>query len=136
VPICCQLLIYPATDAVGEYASQREPDSGILSQADAKWFASLYLSGPADAQDVRMSPLRAASLAGLPPAIVVVCEFDPLRDQGLAYADALVAAGVPTETLYFAGHVHGFLSMAAVVPSARAAVDEILAAFRRTLTAA
>ncbi len=135
VPIVCQLLIYPATDAVGEYPSLREPDVGILSRTDTKWFMNHYLNSPADARHVRVSPLLAPSLAGLPRALVVVCEFDPLRDQGLAYAEALSAAGVPTEKLYFAGHVHGFLSLAPVVPSARAAVNEILAAFRRALEA-
>jgi acetyl esterase len=133
VPLSCQLLIYPATDSVNEYPSQREPDVGLLSQADASWFMGHYLTRPEDRQNPRMSPLLASSLVGLPPAIVAVCEFDPLRDQGVAYADALTAAGVPTEKLYFAGHVHGFLSLAPVVPSARAAVDELLHAFRRVL---
>ena len=133
VPLVCQLLIYPATDSVNEYPSQREPDVGLLSHGDTVWFMGHYLSSPEDRKHPRMSPLRAASLAGLPPAIVAVCEFDPLRDQGIAYADALRAAGVPTEKLYFAGHVHGFMSLAAVVPSARTAVDEILVALRRAL---
>ena len=136
VPLVCQLLIYPATDSLNAYPSQREPDVGLLTQSDTAWFLGHYLNSPEEHKDPRMSPLLAASLADLPRAIVAVCEYDPLRDQGVAYAEALTAAGVPTEKLYFAGHVHGFMSLAPVVPSARTAQDELLAAFRSALYSA
>lgn len=128
-----QLLIYPATDLAGDYASTKEPGVGLLHPEDTAWFLDHYLNGPADRNDPRASPLRAASLSGLPAAVVALCEYDPLRDEGKAYAAALRAAGVPTTELYFAGHIHGFLNFAAILPSARAAVEEICAAFRSIL---
>ena len=131
--LCCQLLIYPATDAAGDYASMREPGVGLLHPADTSWFLGHYLSNQAERHDPRMSPLRAASLAGLPRAIVVVCEYDPIRDEGLAYEEALRAAGVASELLHFAGQVHGFISFAPLVPSAREALQQILAALRQAL---
>jgi acetyl esterase len=132
-PLICQLLIYPATDSVAEYPSQHEPDVGLLHQADVRWFMGHYLADPADCRDPRFSPLRASSLAGLPRAIVALAEYDPLRDQGAAYAEALRAAGVPTELQLFKGHIHGFMSLAAAVPSAGAAQAEMLRALRRVL---
>lgn len=128
-----QLLIYPATDLAGDYPSKKEPGVGLLHPEDSTWFLGHYLNGPDDRNDPRASPLRAASLAGLPAAVVVVCEYDPLRDEGKAYAAALQAAGVPTTELFFAGHIHGFFSLAALIPSARAAQEEICTAFRRIL---
>jgi len=135
LPLCCQLLIYPATDSVGDYPSLHEPDVGLLHRADMNWFTNHYLSGPADHGDPRFSPLRASSLAGLPQAIVALAEFDPLRDQGAAYAQALRAAGVPTKESVYAGQVHGFMSLAALVPSAGVAQAEILLALRQALHA-
>lgn len=131
--LICQLLIYPATDAAGDYPSKKEPGIGFLHPEDAGWFMNHYLSQPDEYHDPRVSPLRASSLAGLPHAIVAVCEYDPLRDEGIAYARALQAAGVPTEELYFPGHIHGFTGLAAVVPSARIARDQLLSALRRVL---
>ena len=77
------------------------------------WFWDLYCS-PADRTDPRASPLR-GKLAGLPPAFVVTCEFDPLRDEGIAYAEALAAAGVPVEQLKARGHFHSSFTMVDVV---------------------
>jgi acetyl esterase/lipase len=77
------------------------------------WFWDLY-SSPADRGDPRASPLR-GKLAGLPPAFVVTCEFDPLRDEGIAYAEALTAAGVPAEQLQARGHFHSSFTMVDVV---------------------
>lgn len=131
--LCCQLLIYPATDAAGDYPSMHEPGVGLLHPADTSWFLGHYLSGQAERHDPRMSPLRATSLAGLPRAIVVVCGYDPIRDEGIAYEKALRAAGVPSELLYFAGQIHGFMSFGPIVPSAREALHQILAALRGAL---
>ena len=131
--LCCQLLIYPATDAAGDYPSMHETGVGVLHPSDTSWFLGHYLSSEAERHDPRMSPLRAASLAGLPRAIVVVCGYDPIRDEGIAYEKALRAAGVPSELLYFAGQIHGFISFAPMVPSAREALHEVLASLRKAL---
>jgi acetyl esterase/lipase len=77
------------------------------------WFWDLYCA-PADRTDPRVSPLR-GKVAGLPPAFVVTCEFDPLRDEGIAYADAMAAAGVPVEQLKAHGHFHSSFAMVDVV---------------------
>ncbi|MGY3235128.1 acetyl esterase/lipase [Bradyrhizobium sp. USDA 4448] len=77
------------------------------------WFWDLYCS-PADRTDPRVSPLR-GNVAGLPPAFVVTCEFDPLRDEGIAYAEAMAAAGVPVEQLKAHGHFHSSFPMVDVV---------------------
>jgi acetyl esterase len=124
VPLAGQLLVYPATDMAGEYASRTENGDGyFLTLADVEWFSAHYtgvaggqaaLSDTAVAElaaDPRLSPIRAASLAGLPPAVVVTAEFDPLRDEGNAYAEALAAAGVPVAHRQFPGLIHGFYGL-------------------------
>ena len=111
-----QLLIYPATDAVGHYPSGLENAEGyFLTDVDIRWFGAQYLSSPEDARDPRFSPLLADDLAGLPPATVITAEYDPLRDQGRAYAAALEKAGVEVEDRLEPGMVHGFWSMKGVV---------------------
>ena len=90
---------------------------------------------PADRTDPRAAPLRAASLAGLPPALVVTCEFDPLADEGAAYADALAAAGVETRHLSCAGLVHTSIPAVGMITSAADARVEIAAALRQMLGA-
>jgi len=94
------------------------------------WFWDLY-SSPADRADPRVSPLR-GKLAGLPPAYVVTCEFDPLRDEGIAYADALAAAGIAVEQLQARGHFHSSFTMVDVVitgVSGRARMAEAMRRF-------
>ena len=81
-----------------------------------EWFWDHY-ADPADRADPKASPLRAADLSGLPPAFVVTCEFDPLRDEGIAYAEALAAAGVPVDGFTARGHTHTSLTMVDVVLS-------------------
>ena len=81
------------------------------------WFWDHYCD-PADRTDPRVAPLRAADLSGLPPAYIVTCEFDPLRDEGNAYAEALAAAGVPVTHVQARGHTHTSLTMVDVIPSA------------------
>lgn len=81
-----------------------------------KWFLDYYAE-PEVRDDPRIAPLRAADLSGLPPAIVVVAEFDPLRDEGIAYAEALAAAGVSTQPIQARGHTHLSLTMVDVVVS-------------------
>jgi acetyl esterase len=95
------------------------------------WFIAHYLRGPADEADWRASPLRAASLRGLPPAFVVTAGFDPLCDQGQAYAQALRAAGVPVVHEHFAGQIHGFLSMGRIVADAGRLIEMAAAKLKR-----
>ena len=93
--LAAQLLIYPGTDFAGGYPSETENAEGFfLTRADMEWFREQYLAG-ADPSDPRLSPIAAPDLSGLPPAVVATAEFDPLRDQGDAYARALEEAGVP-----------------------------------------
>jgi acetyl esterase/lipase len=96
-----------------------------------KWFCDHY-ADEADRSDPRASPLRADNLAGLPPAIVITSEFDPLRDEGIAYADALAAAGVPVQHIAARGHTHTSLTMVDMVISGakiRAEIADALRAF-------
>jgi acetyl esterase len=86
-----------------------------------------YLTNEAEGHDWRASPLRAADHANLPPALVVTCEFDPLRDEGEAYAERLRAAGVPVKLHRFDGMIHGFFWMTQVIPQAQQLIDEIAA---------
>src|SRR5690606_15557757 len=98
------------------------------------WFRDHYI-GRADPDDPSISPLLAPDLSGQCPAIVVTAGYDPLRDEGDAYAKALAAAGVPTQHLRFPTLLHSFVQMTGVVPAARAAMLEIAGALRRTLHA-
>ena len=93
------------------------------------WFWDLYCS-PADRTDPRVSPLR-GKLEGLPPAFVATCEFDPLRDEGVAYAEALAAAGVPVEQLKARGHFHSSLTMVDVVITGVSGRVQMAEALRR-----
>lgn len=103
-----QLLVYPVTDLVGEQPSMIENGTGMmLTKELMDWFAEQYLGGR-DGSNPRVSPLRASDLSGLPPALVITAELDPLRDEGEAYAAALADAGVPTELVRYDGQIHGF----------------------------
>jgi acetyl esterase/lipase len=112
--IAGQLLLCPVTDCAAERPSYEENATGyFLTRALMYWFKDLYCS-PADRSDPRASPLH-GKLSGLPPALVVTCEFDPLRDEGVAYAEALAASGVPVEQLKAHGHFHSSFTMVDVV---------------------
>jgi acetyl esterase len=129
-----QLLIYPAVDALGDYPSRTENARGYFLEKDTMdWFYGHYAGAWDDAKDPRLSPLHAADLSGLPPAVVVTAEFDPLRDEGEAYGEALRAAGVQARVRRYDGLIHGFFAMGAVSPAAQAAVDETCAAFGELL---
>lgn len=133
-PLCLQLLLYPATDMDGSYPSQQDPAmDGILHHRDLPWFLNHYVAEGTARSDPRLSPLRAQSLQGLPPAIVVTCELDPLRDEGEAFAEKLRAAGVPVTSWCADGQFHGFYQLSPLLPSARAAQDRTLAALRTAL---
>jgi len=129
-----QLLLYPVTDTDFERPSYVENGEGYLLEAVAmKWFFDHYAPEPGQRREAYCSPLRATDLAGLPPALVITAEFDPLRDEGEAYADGLKAAGVPTTQTRYDGMTHGFFGMGAIVEGAREAVDQAAAALREAL---
>jgi acetyl esterase len=107
-------------------------DTGVgYSHPPQTWVGSarLYLGGR-DAATPRVSPMLASDLSRLPPAMVITAEFDPLRDEGLAYADALQAAGVPVERLHFDGEIHGFFDFD-FLPDSAVARSRAAAAIRR-----
>jgi acetyl esterase len=121
--IALQVLIYPATDMAADAPSHREFADGYMLTRDAiLWFKGLYLNGPEDEADWRASPLRAGDLAGLPPAYVITAGFDPLRDEGRAYADRLRGAGVQVTYECFAGQIHGFITMGGAIAAAHHAI--------------
>jgi acetyl esterase len=109
------------TDVVGNYAEATEnarfpsraenAEGYFLSRAVMEWFAGHYLADARHGVDWRVSPLRAKKLAGLAPAVVCTAWFDPLRDEGKAYADALAAAGVATKYHQGAGLIHGYFGL-------------------------
>lgn len=110
-PLRFQLLVYPATDLTMTHPSITENGEGfLLTEATMRWFVRHYIGGR-DASNPRISPLRASSLAGLPPALVITAEYDPLRDEGEAYAHALEAAGVTSELIRYDGQIHGFVGL-------------------------
>jgi acetyl esterase/lipase len=114
--IVAQLLVTPVTDSdLTRRSYEENADGYILTTPLMEWFWNHY--DPPDRGDPRVAPLRAANLSGLPPAMVVTCEFDPLRDEGKAYAEALLAAGVHTQHLPARGHTHTSLTMVDVVLS-------------------
>ncbi len=129
--IAGQLLVCPVTDCTFDRPSYTDNATGyFLTRSLMYWFWDLYCS-PADRTDPRVSPLR-GKLEGLPPAFVATCEFDPLRDEGVAYGEALAAAGVPVEQLKARGHFHSSLTMVDVVVtgvSARVQMAEALRGF-------
>ncbi|MGN6576673.1 MAG: alpha/beta hydrolase [Nocardioides sp.] len=132
--IAAQLLVYPATDVLGDYASRIDNAEGyFLDLPLMAWFMEHYAADASHHADPRLSPLRASSLAGLPPAVVVTAEYDPLRDEGEAYADALSEAGVRVELRRFDGLIHGFFDMGPHSAGAQAAVEETCGLFAKLL---
>jgi acetyl esterase len=131
-----QLLVYPATDLTCSARSHALFARGFLLEASTiRFYIDQYVRTPADIDDPRASPLKAASFAGLPPAMVVTAGFDPLRDEGRAYADALAAAGVPVTYRNDAGMVHGYLAMSGAIDVAKDAMAEAVRELRDALGA-
>lgn len=119
-----QVLIYPATDFAMNHPSHSEPETSLLlTHSVIKWFIDHYM-GDADRNDWRASPARATH-AGLPPAYVLVAGADPLRDEGIEYADRLKQAGVAVTYRYFPGQFHGFFTMGKLLNQANIAASEI-----------
>jgi acetyl esterase len=129
--IAFQWLIYPAVDFTADNESLRVNGDGyLLTRAAIRWTESRYLSNVLERTDPRASPALAADLAGLPPALVQTAEYDPLRDEGKAYAEALAAAGIAVEYRQYDGMIHGFMRMGAVVDRAGVALSDGAQALR------
>jgi acetyl esterase len=127
-----QLLVYPVTDHDFTTPSYVEHgDSGLLlGSAEMAWFWDHYAPDEQDRSDPRASPLRAADHSGLPPAYVVIAEYDPLRDEGLAYAEKLRAAGVPVTVRRYDDQLHVFFTLVNYLESADEAVRDAARAIR------
>jgi acetyl esterase/lipase len=124
--LALQLLIYPVTDLSSfETDSHRELAEGyFLTRGAMDWFSGHYLASADQKRHPEVSPLLAPDLGGLPPALVITAEFDPLRDEGEAYAERLKQAGVPVTAKRYPGMIHGFVSMRGVVSGGRQAIQE------------
>jgi acetyl esterase/lipase len=126
-PIALQVLVYPVTDLSSfDTASYREFADGYgLTASEMQWFRAQYLSRPDDAYSPHASPLLAPDLHGLPPALIITAECDPLRDEGEAYARRLEVSGVPVRCTRYPGMVHPFFSWVGGVPEALQAIGEV-----------
>jgi acetyl esterase len=143
ITLAAQLLVYPVTDVAGNFADAKEnarfpsrtenAEGYFLSRAVMQWFAGHYLSDATHGTDWRVSPLRAKSLAGLAPAIICTAWFDPLRDEGKAYADALAAAGIATKYHPGAGLIHGYFGLGDASETARHEAQRARADFKALL---
>jgi acetyl esterase/lipase len=137
--LAMQILVYPVTDLGMGSASYAESGEGYgLTREDMRWYRDRYLRGESDVADARASPLRAPDLSRLPPAYVVTAGFDPLHDEGAAYAQRLADAGVAVTYECFEGQIHGFLLMGGAMAAANHAVYRMGQAirsrfFRRTM---
>jgi acetyl esterase len=136
-PLCGQLLIYPVTDyhSPGTPSYRENAEGYGLTRDTMVWFWNHYLSDPADAAHRYASPLRASDFSGLPPAMVVTAEFDPLRDEGEQYAEKLRAAGTSAVTLRWTGMNHGFFFWVGLVDKAGDAMNESCAWLREMFDA-
>ena len=133
VPVIAQGPIYPAVDSSKVYPSYEQfADGFLLTRASMDWFSDAYR---ADIEHMRGSPLK-ADLAGMPPAAIVTASLDPIRDQGRAYAAALIEAGVPVIYREAVGTVHGFVTLRKAIPSAVGDVAAYLAALKTVIAEA
>jgi len=133
-PLTAQLLVYPNTCyEAGTRSLADNDDESMFNRRSVAWYWGHYLNSPADGSDPLASPLLAADHAGLPPALVITAEYDPLRDEGEQYAHRLRAAGVPTELTRYDGMMHGFFLMSATLDGGRRAVDQAVAFLRERL---
>jgi len=128
-----QLLVYPVTDyhTAGMPSYAENADGYSLTRDSMIWFWNHYLNNPTEATHPHVAPLRADSLRGLPPALVITAGYDPLRDEGDRYAERLQSEGVPTVHSRYPGMIHGFFGMTGVVDQAQAAIDEACAWLRQ-----
>jgi acetyl esterase len=124
--LACQVLVYPNVDYRADTASMRENDDPcFFNRHSVTWYWRHYLARPSDGADPLASPLRADSLRGLPPALVMTAEYDPLRDEAEAYAERLRRSDVPVELVRYDGMVHGFFTMTGTLEAARKAMSQV-----------
>ena len=130
-----QVLIYPVTSAApGDLPSHTEFGEGyVLSRKAMEAFSRHYFGGDGRAPDWRGAPLLADDLGGLPPALVLVGAYDVLRDDGVAYANAMMEAGVQVSLIEYSGMSHGFINMAATMTAGRLALSQVASALRHAL---
>jgi acetyl esterase len=130
-----QVLVYPVTNHdFGTVSYEENGDDYLLTREMMQWFWNHYLNSAAEGRQPLASPLAAGSLAGLPPALVLTAEFDPLRDEGEAYAARLKDAGVRVRQKRFPGQIHGFWQMVGVFPMALEAAGDVAAELRVAFT--
>jgi len=134
-PLVLQLLLYPVLDYSFERPSHRENGEGYFLTNDMmRWFWRQYLNSDTDGESHLASPVRAKYLQGVAPAAIYTAEFDPLRDEGAAYAAKLREAGVPVQYKCCEGLIHGFMGMAKVVEPAKRALEDAAATLRAAFT--
>lgn len=130
-----QVLIYPAVGLSGESASiDRYAQGYFFGKAELAWTYAQYVTDSAQFSDPRVQPILSKNLADLPPALIVVPEFDILRDDGEKYGELLMKAGGRVEQKRYAGTIHGFVNMGGAIPAGRAAVSHIAARLRLALS--
>ena len=133
-PPCLQWLVYPITDLAFDSRSFVSfGERFLVTKADMEWTRAHYLNDLREIADPRASPLRVGDLAGLAPALVYTAGFDPLRDEGQAYADKMTAAGVKVIYREFESLIHGFVGMRGVLHAAARAMDDMAAGLRHEL---
>lgn len=125
--ICYQVLLYPSTGAGAPLtASRKENAEGyMLTGGMMDWFYKCYVNNEVDKNNPLLTPMFFEDFTGLPPAIVITAEFDPLRDEGEQYADKLKEAGVAVECIRYDGTIHGFISMASVIDLGKQALEKV-----------
>ncbi|MEB1809277.1 MAG: alpha/beta hydrolase [Bacillaceae bacterium] len=132
--ISFQVLIYPATNFANDTLSHRENGEGyFLTKGAIDWFAQQYIKE--NEKDLPYaSPLLAEDLTGLPPALVITAQYDPLRDEGEAYANRLKESGIPVEVTRYDGMIHGFFWMAGIIDQGKHMIDQICSALKKALS--
>lgn len=130
--LAMQVLVYPVTDCDFTTGSYRENGAGyLLDKEQMKWFFNCYTRGDVDLDDWRVCPLRARDVSRVAPALVITAEFDPLRDEGEAYARRLHEAGVPVQRHRYDGMIHAFFGLSGAFPASRDAIQRAATALRR-----
>jgi acetyl esterase len=133
--LAAQLLVYPNTCYHADTESLRDNDDRwMFNRHSVDWYWRNYLTGAELGRDPRVSPLLAPDLSGLPPALVLTAEYDPLRDEGEQYAERMRAAGVPVELTRYDGMAHGFFTMSGVLADARQAVAQAAEHLRKNVS--
>jgi acetyl esterase len=130
-PIAFQVMLYPCTDGSLESGSMRELAEGyFLTRGAMNWFWNHYVRDHNDRTNPYAAPIHAPELKGLPPALIITAEYDPLRDEGEAYAAKLRTAGVPVTLTRYEGTIHGFVSMADSLDKGKEAINEVVSTLK------